>query len=942
MLFVSMVTMTTDAGATSSGWSAPVTISGASTTPVPTPLGLTNVACVSAGNCVAIGTTSQSTSNGSSEIGVSATEVNGTWSSATQIPGVSDSTNASLSFNSLTCPSLTSCVVVWDLLNYNTNVDRYYISQDVAGTWSSAIAIPGLVSLSPASSGQIEQVACPSPGNCVVGGTFTKTTTLSEPFVVSEVNGAWGTSAQVPGTTALNHAGSQTSPSGGTVDDIWCADASTCVVLGSVVDAFGNPRVYASTETAGVWSNAVNIGPALAKSAASDDWVNVDGLSCVAAAYCSVVGQFGKASSQNGTTFVATDANGTWSAPTTVPGADSFSSYGSLPDVLTCTGVGDCVIGGDFTTGSNGPDHLYVATETNGSWASATRVLWTPSVGTATSSDFTSIVCQGDVTHCDAIGGFQDANGDSGTFVASVTGATWSTATEINAPGQTKNSYVGFPQTLICVSLGNCTAVAIPDILNNGSPASGVVSFAEVSGVWSSSTSRTLVGPGTELPLGFLEYLQCPSQGNCSAVGLYQDVSGLLSFGILADAEVNGTWGADQVLASPAGVGFVVATSLTCASAGNCLVAALGASDNTGGALPVVAQQVNGVWGSSEILPNFSSLGATEGDITDVSCLDADNCVVTGVAGDLGGTGSSTVTYRTYVELLTNGAWGSPTFISGTSTTMSTQSVTKLSSEIGASSLWCATIATCELATTVTTAKGHTVPAVATETGGTWSSATPVAVPAGTPATATFSPAALDCTTTSNCVDVGEESMNGGKSAAVFSLSEVNAVWTTRQVGNALGGNMGAIAIQNLSCPSLATCTLSGYATVGTKNVETGFLATSTKGVFSSLTKIPHLPSTATTSFVTDVSCWSVGNCAATGAWKTSHGEVADVQVESHGVWAAPTTVSPLAGSTNASSGLYGVACATTGHCTAVGISFGTSTNPTSLGSSSNIFAITD
>ena len=47
-------------------------------------------------------------------------------------------------------------------------------------------------------------MSCASAGNCSAGGYYTDGAGHEQAFVVSEVNGTWGTAIEVPGTAALN------------------------------------------------------------------------------------------------------------------------------------------------------------------------------------------------------------------------------------------------------------------------------------------------------------------------------------------------------------------------------------------------------------------------------------------------------------------------------------------------------------------------------------------------------------------------------------------------------------------------------------------------------------------------------------------------------------------------------------------------------------------
>ena len=72
------------------------------------------------------------------------------------------------------------------------------------GTWGNAreAAAP----MNQGGDAAINSVSCASAGNCSAGG-YTSAQATCQAFVVSEVDGTWGTAKEVPGTAALNQGG---------------------------------------------------------------------------------------------------------------------------------------------------------------------------------------------------------------------------------------------------------------------------------------------------------------------------------------------------------------------------------------------------------------------------------------------------------------------------------------------------------------------------------------------------------------------------------------------------------------------------------------------------------------------------------------------------------------------------------------------------------------
>src|SRR5262249_58760988 len=79
------------------------------------------------------------------------------------------------------------------------------------GIWGSAEQVPGLAAVAGTGDSAVNSVSCATAGNCSAGGFYrtggASQCCQSEAFVVSEVDGVWGTALEVPGIAGLNQAG---------------------------------------------------------------------------------------------------------------------------------------------------------------------------------------------------------------------------------------------------------------------------------------------------------------------------------------------------------------------------------------------------------------------------------------------------------------------------------------------------------------------------------------------------------------------------------------------------------------------------------------------------------------------------------------------------------------------------------------------------------------
>jgi hypothetical protein len=189
-----------------------------------------------------------------------------------------------------------------------------------------------------------------------------------------------------------------------------------------------------------------------------------------------------------------------------------------------------------------------------------------------------------------------------------------------------------------CPSAGNCAAVG---------PVS-VVSLRH--GRW----GRAIGVPGlAALDKGGatgVSSVSCASAGNCAVGGDYTD-GGQNGQGFVA-VEKNGRWGkAIQVPGLGAlNKGNAHLSSVSCASAGNC--AAAGTYGQPYG-LGFVAVEKNGVWGKAISVPGLAALTGRLAEATSVSCASPGNCAAVGDYSNI-----SDGRTQGFVAVERNGRWG--------------------------------------------------------------------------------------------------------------------------------------------------------------------------------------------------------------------------------------------------------------------------------------------
>ena len=110
------------------------------------------------------------------------------------------------------------------------------------GAWGTAIEVPGTAALNTTGLAYTSALSCASAGNCSAGGHYTASSS-GQVFVVSQVNGRWGTAKEVPGTATLNTGGNAQ------IDSVSCASAGNCSAGGDYTDSSRHFQAFVVSQT---------------------------------------------------------------------------------------------------------------------------------------------------------------------------------------------------------------------------------------------------------------------------------------------------------------------------------------------------------------------------------------------------------------------------------------------------------------------------------------------------------------------------------------------------------------------------------------------------------------------------------------------------------------------------------------------------------------------
>jgi hypothetical protein len=381
-------------------------------------------------------------------------------------------------------------------------------------------------------------------------------------------------------------------------------------------------------------------------------------VSCASAGNCSAGGYY-KDSSLQTQPFVVSKVNGTWrnAIRVPVPDAPAIGQNGvGIVSSISCASAGNCSAGG-FYADNSGHGHLFVVSQVNGTWRKPVLVRGIAVSGLTTKMRIVSISCASP-GNCSAGGYYGYTSVDyvwhSYGFVVSQVNGTWHDAIRVPGLAALGTGEDTGVDSLSCGSAGNCSAVGNYR-LKSGRGLAFVAN--EVNGTWHTAINI----PGSAVGgSSFATSVSCASAGNCSAVGSYADGSGRGQGFVVS--EVNGTWRAVTPvpgLATLAKRGHYIG-SVSCASAGNC-----GAGgyyvDGAGGIQAFVVSKVNGTWHAAIEVPGTATLNKFGvAQVSTVSCASAGNCSAGGHYTD--NVGHS----QAFVVSGVNGTWHAAIEVPGT------------------------------------------------------------------------------------------------------------------------------------------------------------------------------------------------------------------------------------------------------------------------------------
>ena len=165
-------------------WRAAIEVPGSGTLNAGGNAQVESVSCASAGNCAAGGLYSDRSRRGQAFV---ASEVNGMWRAAIELPGSGklDAGGRAATLKSVSCASAGNCAAG----GYYTDGSGHtqaFVASEVNGNWRAAIQVPGTGTLNAGGEAGVDSVSCASAGNCAAGGSYRDGSGHGQAFVVSQ------------------------------------------------------------------------------------------------------------------------------------------------------------------------------------------------------------------------------------------------------------------------------------------------------------------------------------------------------------------------------------------------------------------------------------------------------------------------------------------------------------------------------------------------------------------------------------------------------------------------------------------------------------------------------------------------------------------------------------------------------------------------------------
>jgi hypothetical protein len=250
------------------------------------PFALMNQITCTAGRCVGVG--SYAGTNGTTQ-GLIVNGVNGTWTRGLTV-ALPANANAYpvANVSEVACVSALNCTALGTYTSVTGQNEGFTITE-LSGTWQRALAMtmPSDAAANPHTFFYgYGGLACSSVGNCSAGGQYLVGTTLYEGFFINEVDGVWQPATQMQMPSGALMAGKN-----GGVVAVSCRSAGNCSAGAAYFDGLGRYQALVVNEVSNTWQVGQKISlPPGATSVGIDG--GVYGLVCHRTGPCTATGSY--------------------------------------------------------------------------------------------------------------------------------------------------------------------------------------------------------------------------------------------------------------------------------------------------------------------------------------------------------------------------------------------------------------------------------------------------------------------------------------------------------------------------------------------------------------------------------------------------------------------------------------------------------------------------
>ena len=258
------------------------------------PVGLSSLACTSTGYCEAIVDYNSSTVDAAPTV---ATETAGVWGKASHIAAPAGTSIAAL--GSLACTARGECVAVGEANN------RPMLAVQTHGVWAPArtVAPPlGVRFTSNEGFGHLFAVTCPTAGNCVAVGNYAASNG-SGAMAISEVRSVWRHAQRITLPANASNARRRSLGLPPLLLSVACTRPGSCVAVGTYsnadVDLGADGLPVAAEETNGDWRRALQLNLPNDATASPPQTSWLTSVACPDRAECVAAGFYLAADQQN-------------------------------------------------------------------------------------------------------------------------------------------------------------------------------------------------------------------------------------------------------------------------------------------------------------------------------------------------------------------------------------------------------------------------------------------------------------------------------------------------------------------------------------------------------------------------------------------------------------------------------------------------------------------